>query len=83
MDAYFECTYVIIIPAEPMTRPGNTKGQYLSSFPEKGNKIVPMKARVLPKRINHLGLILFARDPVKDMRSATTPGGSLSFEMRR
>ncbi len=75
--AYFEWTYVIIIPAEPMTRPGKTRGQYLSSFPVKGNRMVPMKARVLPKSINHLGLILFASDPVKDISSATTPGGSL------
>lgn len=76
--AYFVVAKTIVIPAVPITNPGNAKCQYLSLEVAKGKRKVPIKTRLSPTNMTHLrGNFCWRTVATPMMGNDTKPRGRL------
>lgn len=74
---YFAWVYVSCIPAEPITKAGKTRLQYVSGVLANGRRMVATIDMHRPRTMNHFGNITRESGPVKVMASAERLKGNL------
>ena len=78
MHTHFAWVYVNCMPAEPMTKAGKTKRQYVSGVLANGRRMVETIVINEPSKINHFGTITRESGPVNVIANAERLKGTLS-----
>lgn len=74
--AIFAFAYAVMLPRVPMINAGNVWLQYLADVSANGRIMLAMKTHIRPRRIDHWGLTIVAKDEeIVAMASLNIPVG--------